>query len=72
VLFAWGPRPYTGSVDYEEFSFPLKLSDGYLSTGQYETQIAPHVSFAHTMGTFVDDELLSAQAWFGSNPPSEE
>jgi hypothetical protein len=72
VLFAYGPRPYAGNAEYEEFSLPLKLSDGYLATGQYETQVAPNVAFAHTIGTLINGELLSAQAWFGSNPPSEK
>jgi hypothetical protein len=72
VLFAYGPRPYTGNAEYEEHSLPLKLSDGSLATGQYETQLAPNVSLAHTIGTLIDGELLSAQVWFGSNPPSEE
>jgi hypothetical protein len=70
VFWAWGPRSYTGYTEYGELDPPFTLANARLSTGQYETQISPHVAFAHG-GVLVRDELLTVYVWFGSNPPSQ-
>ncbi len=70
VIVAAGPRSYTGSEQFPHLDFPIKLSDGYFVSDNYDGQPAPNVSM-YTIDTWVGNKLLNLSVWIGSPHPDD-
>jgi hypothetical protein len=68
VMTVIGPREYTGKTTFPAAKFPLTIDQGFCSSDEYESQLAPHVS-ACLVDTIVGDKLLNVTIWFGTNEP---
>jgi hypothetical protein len=69
VMTVIGLREYTGETTFPAAKFPLTIDQGFCSSDEYESQLAPHVS-ACLVDTMVGDKLLNVTVWFGTNEPS--
>lgn len=56
---------------YRDVLLPLKLSDGYFLTGQYENQPAPNVS-KYLINAHVNGQYVFVEVYFGTPEPGAE
>jgi hypothetical protein len=69
VIETVGPRPYTGTDDFPSLALPLRLSDGFFVSDEYEGQPAPNVSL-YVIDSRIDGGVLNVLVWFGRNKPT--
>jgi hypothetical protein len=69
VIVAVGPRPCTVCAAFPSLTLPLKLSDGFFLSDDYEGQRAPNVSFEE-IDTWIGADVLNVSVWQGRNEPT--
>jgi len=71
ALYASSLPKVSDDAAYRNLQLPLKLSDGYFLTGQYENQPAPNVS-KYLINAHVNGQYVFAEVYFGTSEPGAE